>query len=206
MPNPDLKPESGIGFDLGLEGRILSSVYFSVRAFNSKITDAIIDNVISNNPSQTMSVNADGKTEVKGFEISIKQSAKKKLDWFANLTLSKSEIVDPNNPDQDGVEIPFVPKVMGNLGFTVYLPNSIEVSPMAHFGGRIYDNSSRASRTAFDSKELINLILSKTFDLKSNQKLNIFLDLYNITNNKFDMPWQFRDPGFSYTMGLRFIF
>lgn len=206
LPNPDLKPENGIGFDLGVEGKLFSAVDFSVRAFNSKITNAIIDNVISNNPSQTMSENADGKTQVKGFEISIKQSVEKKLDWFANLTLSKSEIVDPNNPDQDGVEIPFVPKVMGNAGFTVYLPHSVEISPMAHFGGRIYDSSSKATRTAFDSKELVNIIFSKTYSLSGNQKLNVYLKLYNITNNKFDMPWGFRDPGFKYTMGARLAF
>jgi outer membrane receptor protein involved in Fe transport len=206
LPNPDLKPESGIGFDLGLEGRILSSVYFSVRAFNSKITDAIIDNVISNNPSQTMSENADGKTQVKGFEISIKQLVDKKLDWFANLTLSKSEIVDPNHPDQDGIEIPFVPKVMGNLGFTLYLPHSIEISPMAHFGGRIYDSNSKATRMAFDSKELVNIIVSKVLIMNDNNKLNVFVKFYNITNNRFDMPWGFRDPGFNYTMGARITF
>jgi outer membrane receptor protein involved in Fe transport len=206
LPNPDLKPENGIGFDFGFEGRMLKSLYFSLRAFNSKITNAIIDNVVSNNPSQTMSVNADGKTEVEGFEISVKQSVEKKLDWFANLTLVKSEIVDPNNPDQNGTEVPFVPKVMGNLGFTFYLPHSIEISPMAHFGGKIYDSSSKTSRAAFDSKELVNMIVTKTINLSDSQKLNVFMNLYNITNNKFDMPWQFRDPGFNYTIGVRLTF
>jgi len=206
LPNPDLKPENGTGFDLGVEGKLFSTVDFSLRVFNSKITDAIIDNVISNNPSQTMSENADGKTQVKGFEIGVKQSVEKKLDWFANLTLSKSEIVDPNNPDQDGVEIPFVPKVMGNAGFTAYLPHSVEISPMAHFGGQIYDSSSKATRTAFDSKELVNIIFSKTYSLSGKQKLNVFLKFYNITNNKFDMPWGFRDAGFKYTMGARLSF
>ena len=206
LPNSDLKPENGTGFDVGFEGRMFSSLNFSVRAFNSKITNAIIDNVISNNPSQTMSVNADGKTQVKGFEISLKQSVEKKLDWFANLTVSKSEIVDPNNADQDGVEVPFVPELMGNLGFTVYLPHFVEVSPMAHFGGKIYDSSSKATRTAFASKELINVIVSKTISLGDNNQLNVFANLYNITNNKFEMPWQFRDPGFNYTIGARLTF
>jgi iron complex outermembrane recepter protein len=206
LPNADLKPENGIGFDLGFEGRIFSSVYFSVRAFESRITNAIIDNVISQDPSQTMSVNTEGKTEAQGFEISIKQYTEKKFDWFANLTLSKSEITDPTNPDQDGAEIPFVPGVMGNLGVTFYLPYSIQISPMAHFGGRICDSSSLSSRTAFASKELINLMASKTFKLKNNDNLKLFLKVYNVTNNKFEMPWQFKDPGFSYSLGLKFSF
>jgi outer membrane receptor protein involved in Fe transport len=206
LPNPDLKPEKGIGFDIGIEGLLFSSIDISVRAFNSQITNAIIDNVISQNPSQTMSVNADGKTDVKGFEICVKQSIEKKLDWFANLTYSDSEINDPNNPDQDGVEVPFVPKLMGNLGVTFYLPYSIEISPKAHFGGKIYDSSSKANRTAFASRELINLMVSKTIKFSKSNALNLFLNLYNVTNNKFEMPWQFRDPGFSYTLGARFVF
>ena len=95
---------------------------------------------------------------------------------------------------------------MGNLGITLHLPYSFELSPMAHFGGRIYDSNSKTSRTAFDSKELINIIVSKTFNLKNNYNLNLFANLYNITNNKFEMPWGFRDPGFSYMLGARFTF
>jgi outer membrane receptor protein involved in Fe transport len=206
LPNPDLKPEKGIGFDVGLDGQIFSNLNMSLRAFNNKINDAIIDNVISQNPSQTMSVNADGKTEVTGFEIGMKQTIKNKFEWFGNLTLAQSEIKNPNNPDEDGVEVPFVPKIMGNLGFTIYLPYSLEVSPMAHFGGKIYDSSSKSSRMIFPSRELINLFATKTLIIGDNLKLCVFTNLYNLTNNKFDMPWQFRDPGFSYTFGVRLTF
>lgn len=206
LPNPDLEPENGIGFDLGLDGQIFSSISLTVRAFDSKITNAIIDNVISQNPSQTMSVNTEGKTEVKGFEVGVKQSVDDRFEWFANFTWSHSKINDPTNSDQDGAEIPFVPKTMGNLGISILLPYSFEISPMAHFGGMIYDSSSKSSRSSFSSKELINLMLEKTFKLKNNCKLNLFADLYNLTNNKFEMPWQFCDPGFAWTFGIRFAY
>jgi len=206
LPNPNLKPEKGIGFDIGFEGRIFSTLFFSVRAFDSRITNAIIDNVISKNPSQTISENTAGKTEVKGFEIGVDQSIDKKINWFANITLCQSEIVDPTNSDQDGAEVPFVPGIMGNLGVTLYLPYSFEISPMAHFGGQIYDSSSKANRSVFSSKELINLMILRTFNLNNNYNLDLFVNLYNITNNQFEMPWQFRDPGFNYTVGARFTF
>ena len=206
LPNPDLKPENGIGFDLGIDGQMLSSLYFSVRAFNSTITDAIIDNVISNNPSQTLSVNAEGKTQAKGFEISLKQHISSKIDWFSNLTLTKSEISDPDNPDQDGVEIPFVPKTMGNVGATFYLPGSIDISPMIHWGGQIYDSSSKADRSSFDSKEVVNISATKTFHFDRERKISFFVRMFNITNNKSLMPWQFRDPGFNYKIGATITF
>ncbi len=206
LPNPDLKPEQGVGFDLGIDGKLLSTIDFSFRAFNSTITNAIIDNVVSNNPSQTMSVNADGKTQAKGFEVSFNQSVGNVVEWVANLTYSDSKITDPNNPDQDGVDIPFVPKVTGNLGLSIFLPKSIEVCPWVHWGGRIYDSSSLRTRQKFNSKELVNIYASKTIKMVDNQNLVLFLKLYNITNNKFDMPWQFRDPGFTYTLGARYSF
>lgn len=206
LPNPDLKPENGISFDLGFDWKLPFNIYTSVRAFNTKIINAIIDNVISQNPSQTMSINTDGKTIGKGFEVSVTQHIEKKIDWFANITYTKSEIVDPDNPDQDGVEVPFVPEVMSNAGITFYLPLEIEVNPWLHFSGPIYDSSSKSGRNSYDTGELLNMIVSKTFKFNKDKKLSVFIQFYNITNNKYDMPWQFRNPGFNINFGTRMIF
>ncbi|HPS14156.1 MAG TPA: TonB-dependent receptor, partial [Prolixibacteraceae bacterium] len=201
LPNPNLNPEKGIGFDLGIEGKLLQSIDLSLRAFSNQIKNAIIDNVVSQNPSQTMSVNTDGKTDVKGFEIGASQPIGNHFEWFANITFSDSKINDPTNPDQDGAEVPFVPRVMGNAGFSLSLPLSIEITPMAHWGGKIYDSSSKASRTAFSSKELINVKVVKNFSAKNKSNFSLFADIYNLTNNRFEMPWQFRDPGLSFMLG-----
>ncbi len=206
LPNPDLEPESGISADLGFDWKLRSNIYCSFRAFNTVITNAIIDNVISQNPSQTMSVNEDGKTIGQGFELSFEQQIKEKLVWFVNTTYTNSQIIDPNNPDQDGVEVPFVPKIINNAGITLYLPYDIELSPWLHYSSRIYDNSSKANRNSFDSGVLINLFVSKIFKIKENKKLSIFVQIYNLTNNKFEMPWQFRDPGPNINFGTRINF
>jgi outer membrane receptor protein involved in Fe transport len=206
LPNPDLKSEGGISLDLGFDWKLPFNFYTSFRAFNTTINDAIIDIVISQNPSQTMSINTDGKTIGRGFEFSVTQHIEKKIDWFANVTYTKSKIVDPDNPDQDGVEIPFVPKVISNAGITFYLPFEIEVNPRLHFSGRIYDSSLKSRRNSYDSGELLNMIMSKTFIFNEDKKLSVSIHFYNITNNKFDMPWQFRDPGFNINFGTRMIF
>ena len=206
LPNPGLEPESGLSVDLGFEYVLPSDIQLSVRGFNTKITDAIIDNVVSLDPSQTQSVNADGETIAQGFEASIKQNIEHKIEWFANLTYTKSEIKDPDNPDQDGVEVPFVPKLMGKIGFTIYLPYDIIIAPWAHFGGTIYDSSSKQNRNTYESKELINIYLSKALKFKNTQKLDVFIKAYNITNNKFEMPWQFQDTGFNVSIGAQLLF
>ena len=206
LPNHDLKPEQGIGADIGVDAELCTDAAVSARVFLNSINDAIIDYVVSLSPSQTRSVNVSGKTVARGFEIGIRQKIKKGFDWFANVTYTKSEIKDNYDPDQNGVEIPFVPAVMGNAGITFTVPYGIELRPWAHFGGKIYDSNSRKRRNSYDSGALINVVITKEFELPAGKNLEAVIRLYNITDNKFKMPWQFMDPGFNATVGCRFMF
>lgn len=205
-PNPDLEPESGMSIDLGIDYSLLSNINISIRTFRTSITDAIIDIVVSEVPSQTMSENAKGKTLAQGLEFSIKQHIDKKIDWFTNITFIHSEIEDPDNPDQDDVEAPFVPELMSNAGITLYLPYRIEICPYLHLGGTIYDSNSKSNRNSFESNEVVNLMIMKSFTLNDVNTLDAYIKAHNLTDNKYEMPWQFRDPGFTFTAGIKLIF
>lgn len=206
LPNHNLKPEQGIGADIGIDAELPGNLSVSARGFLNSINDAIIDYVVSLIPSQTRSVNVSGKTVARGFEFGLKQKVESYFDWFANVTYTKSEIKDNYDPDQNGVEIPFVPAVMGNAGVTFLMPYDIEIRPWAHFGGKIYDSNSRRGRNSYDSGVLLNVIITKQFALSEGKILEAIVRLYNITDNKFKMPWQFIDPGFNITAGCRFNF
>lgn len=206
LPNHDLKPEQGIGADIGIDAELPGNLSVSARGFLNSINDAIIDYVVSLIPSQTRSVNVSGKTVARGFEFGVKQKVESCFDWFANITYTKSEIKDNYDPDQNGVEIPFVPAVMGNAGVTFTIPYDIEIRPWAHFGGKIYDSNSRKGRNSYDSGVLLNVIITKQFTLPEGKILEGIVRFYNVTDNKFKMPWQFIDPGFSMTAGCRFGF
>jgi len=52
-----LKPESGISADAGVDVKLPADLKISVRGFYTTIQDAIVDNVVSQNPSQTQSIN-----------------------------------------------------------------------------------------------------------------------------------------------------
>jgi outer membrane receptor protein involved in Fe transport len=58
LPNPDLKPESGLGFDFGTDLRLNNHAKFGARFFLNRVSDAIVENVVSHNPSQSQSFNA----------------------------------------------------------------------------------------------------------------------------------------------------
>ncbi len=207
LPNPDLKPEKGRGIDFGFDFKPAATTVFTARYFLYSINDAIVENSVRNNGvvSQSKSVNA-GKTIAKGFELEIKQCFGNSFQWFANHTFFQTEVSNIFDPDQDGSNLPFVPDQLSNFGLTIWLPCKIVISPYVHLAGKIYDSSSKSGRTQYNSYELVNLSMNKTFVLLKKTSLNAFLHFYNLTNNKFDMPWQFRDPGFSMMAGAKLSF
>jgi len=201
LPNPDLKPEKGLGTDLGFNYACIPGANFGIRGFFNKIDDAIVENRVSETPSQSQSVNA-GNTTAYGAEIEARHKFAKGMEAFANYTYTKTEIDNDFDKDQDGAEVPFVPQHQGNIGVILHLPQDIMISAYLHLSGEIYDSSSKSGRKKFDAYETLNLKAKKMLCQNENYQLDLFADLYNLTNNEFEMPWQFQDPGLSATVGI----
>ena len=201
LPNPALKPESGIGRDLGFDWRAGRAVNVGLRAFINTLSDAIVDNVVSSTPSQTLSENA-GSARAVGVELDIRYAPSPEFAWFANVTQIHSRVENPANPDQDGTAIPFVPKKVVNLGLTLRLPGQLTLSPYYHWIGRYYDSTSLAGRLPFGNYGVFSLRLQQPL----RRDIALVVDLNNLGNRRYDMPWGFRDPGFSGFAGLNLTF
>jgi outer membrane receptor protein involved in Fe transport len=195
LPNPDLQPESGLGSDLGVDLR-LGSLRLGARGFRNRVDDAIVDNVVSQNPSQTRSVNAGNATSY-GIEATLDHALGRGLSWFANGTWTHSRVENPLDPDQDGAEISFVPDWMANVGASLSLPHGFTVSPYLRAVGTYYDSTSLSGRRSFGGYAVPALRLQAVAGAGARAEVVIALDLNNITDNRYEMPWQFRDPGFS---------
>ena len=196
LPNPGLGPESGLGGDIGGELRLPRSLRLSVRGFFNRIDNVIVDNVVSQNPSQTRSENA-GDARSAGFEVALDQAVNRAVAWFANATYTDSRIDNPLDADQDGALIPFVPDWTANLGGTFSLPHGFKVSPYLRAFGRYYDSSSLSGRQAFGEHAIPALRLESAIPAGSAGDVVLAVDLNNLTDNRYAMPWQFQDPGFS---------
>jgi iron complex outermembrane recepter protein len=205
LPNPSLKPESGIGYDLGADIKVVENLTFGIRGFLNKVNDAIVDNVVSNNPSQTQSVNAGNSTSY-GVELEVKHKASKYLEWFANYTYTKTEIKNDVDKDQDGSNIPFVPDYVANLGVTTYLPWDLTISGYLRCVGQYYDSSSKSGRQTFGPYQTVNMKVTKGLYKTKDYGIDLIVDLINLTNNQYTMPWQFKDPGFSAFGSVSFRF
>lgn len=205
LPSLNLKPETGIGSDFGIEFRPLESLNIGLRGFYNLINDAIVENVVSTAPSQSRSFNA-GNAYSYGFECTLEHRLADALRWFGNLTYTASKVENPLDADQDGADISFVPNYVANLGITTVLPFEITVSPYLHLVGDYYDSTSNANRMRFGSYQLLNIKGQKNVFKNGDYTLKASIDLNNILDQRFAMPWQFREPGFNLHGALELIF
>jgi outer membrane receptor protein involved in Fe transport len=205
LPNPSLDPESGIGSDFGIDYRPRHSFEIGVRAFYNKITDAIVDNVVNVSPSQSKSINA-GKAVARGVEIDIHNRNTENVEWFANLTYSDTKVRNKADAENDGTDITFVPDYVVNTGLTAKLPWDVTFSPYYQWIGTYYDSTSKSTRTAFGSYGIANVKLQKMIKRSRDYSANLLLELNNITDKEYEMPWDFVDPGVSGFAGLQLIF
>lgn len=204
LPNAGLKPESGIGTDAGFEGTFGHALKTGIRFFYTIVNNAIVENVVSQNPSQTQSINT--RSTCYGGEVEISHSINEYLSWFANVTCMISEIRNDSNPDQNNVQIPFSPNVVANCGLAYYAPWGFSVVPSLNYNAGFYDGTSKSSRTWFAPQFLFNAYIAQRIAKGNTYNLEAFVQLYNLTNNCYVMPWQFQNTGFSIMGGLKITF
>jgi outer membrane receptor protein involved in Fe transport len=205
LPNLDLKPERGIGSDLGLDLRLFESMIVGIRGFYNRVDNAIVENVVSTSPSQSRSVNA-GTAHSFGVELNVNQRLAGTLRWFANATCTATRVKNPLDADQNGADISFVPSYVANAGITTHMPLQIVVSPYLHLVGTYYDSTTKSSRRSFGPYQVLNIRAQKTIVESADYRLHAALDLNNVLNKRYEMPWQFRDPGFNLFASLELQF
>ncbi|MCX8042300.1 MAG: TonB-dependent receptor [Thermodesulfobacteriaceae bacterium] len=196
LPNPNLKPEKGLSYDLGLDWWIINNLNFSLRGFYHVVDDTIVENVVSLDPSQTQSVNA-GKSYAKGIEGELKHYLSDKIMWFTNLTLTDTKVKNSLDKNQDKSEIPFVPKTILNIGLTAKLPYQITVSAYLQYVGKYYDSTDKTNRRDFGDYTTVNLNLQKQLFKTERYNSNLIFEINNLFDKEYEMPWQFKDPGFN---------
>jgi len=201
LANPALNPENGIGEDFGIDWQIAQQTTLGMRGFFNKVSRAIVDEVVSIAPSQTRASNT-GSASARGIEIDLNHQTSDATRWFANITFSSTRVDNPSIADQDGAEIPFAPDRVANLGASSRLSDGMQLNVFYHWVGTYWDSTSRSSRLHFGSYGVLNMRIQQTLD----RDIGVFVDLNNLTDRRFDMPWGFRDPGFNAFAGLDVTF
>jgi len=201
LPNPNLKPEKGFSADAGADFMLPTNIRISTRLFYTVLNDAIIDNIVSRNPSQTQSINTESSST--GCEIELTHRVNKTFSWYINGTYIDSNVENHLNPDQNDVQIPFSPNSIANLGINYYSKSGFTATSAFNYNGGFYDGITKTDYTWFTPGFVLNVYLSQVFSRKDSYTAEVFAQLYNLTNNDYEMPWQFKNPGFSGMYGIR---
>jgi len=196
LPNPGLSPEAGVGKDVGFNWQATKTLNLAARVFHNELENAIIDSVVSAIPSQTLASNS-GSATAYGIELDLRHAPLDAVQWFANLTLTHTRVEDPLNAEQNNTAIPFAPDQVANIGITASGFWGVTVSPYLHWVGRYYDSTVRDSRQEFGDYALVNMRVQKELLRRQSSVLNVSLDLNNLTNEHYRMPFDFRDVGFN---------
>ncbi|MBA3022828.1 MAG: TonB-dependent receptor [Sideroxydans sp.] len=201
LANPALSPENGIGEDLGIDWQIAAPTKLGMRVFFNKVSNAIVDEVVSTAPSQTRAMNT-GSASARGVEFDLDHHVSDTTRWFANMTFSRTRVDNPAIVNQDGTEIPFAPDRVANLGVHSEFAGEVRVAAFYHWVGNYWDSTSRSSRLPYGGYGVLNMRIQKAI----RQDIGVFVDLNNLVDRRFDMPWGFRDPGFNAFAGLDVTF
>lgn len=203
LPNPDIKPESGVSLDLGLNLQPVEGFRLGVRGFAIQIDDQIVQREVPvgpDDPAQSQDINA-GLTETAGVELEATHRLSKTVEWFVNYTYTNAEVVENSeDPSKVGAKINFVPENAISAGVHLTFPMGLRATVSVQSYSGIYSDVSKDAQI-FDGYTLVNARLEQRIG-----SLHLFLEPYNITNQTFEMPWQFQDPGFSTNGGLMVSF
>lgn len=112
IPNPDLKPEKAVNYELNYTAGLFNKITFQTALFYSKLSDAIL-NVSNVQPGKSQMQNF-GKAEYLGVEAQINYEILSNLSLNVNYTyIERNNITNPN------IHFTDVPntKVMGTLEY-----------------------------------------------------------------------------------------
>ena len=169
--NPNLNPERGNSFDIGLDQKIGDFGLFRLTFFLNHISDTIAFEFGS--PSTFVNI---GETETIGLEAGLDVELAKHLFAFTNVTLNNTEILSDSNSSNEGNDLSFRDANSLNFGLAYARPDGLYAGVLLHYIGEFFvDNA---------NTETLGDYL--TVDLKAQIPIGENIVLNASLNNLFD--------------------
>ena len=184
--NPNLKPEKGWSYDLGME--------YSKNKFTGMITGFYIDSedlIVSNAKTGYINKNID-KAKQYGYEIGLRYNLSKEFSHKLNYTYTKAEDVKAKQT------LPYVPLHMLNYMLTVK-PASIEGLKLT------LDLSYNTTTYANDKGDYLDdyCIVNLRADYQIMKYVSLWARIDNLTNNEtYQLSYDYPMPGVTGTIGI----
>lgn len=147
IPSPNIAPEKATSYEVGLERVISAKTLFSANLFQNEIEDMIMqssyrdDGTIDAHNLYWRNV---AKVRIKGAELELKHKFSPNLTSYINYTYNHSEILKHENKNNEGNQVPTVPKEMLNLGLT-YAQGKIMTNLQGRYVSKVYDDDANTT-------------------------------------------------------------
>ena len=209
-PSSESGHQAGIGDQhrpRGMNYRPMEGLQVGVRGFNILIDDQIVQRVVpvaEDDPAQSQDINA-GNTTTNGVELEVTHRLDETVEWFANYTYTNAEVKEHLDENQVGAKINFVPKSAIGAGVHLTFSQGLRATVTLQSYSGIYQDINKDAEP-LDGYILVNARLEQRVRTQDGYDLNLYLEPYNITNQTFEMPWGFQDPGLSVNGGIMVSF
>ena len=192
--NPDLKPERGNSFDVGIDQQLGDIGLLRLTFFNNTITDNIAfdrDNSTYENI---------GKVRTNGIELALNLQLAKNFYFSGNYTLNDPKIIESSNPDEVDQELRFAGADSINLGLSYENSQGLYAGILMHSLGSYPTNNTNTESlpgyTTFDFKLRVPV----------SEKLALNGSVENIFDQRFQLFSGFPDAGRIIQVGMNYKF
>ncbi|NJM68800.1 MAG: TonB-dependent receptor [Scytonema sp. RU_4_4] len=176
--NPNLKPENGDSYDIGIDQKLWDFGLLRLTFFSNTISDLIAYNFAV--PVATYE--NIGLVRTRGIEAVLNVQLAKNVYVFANYTLNDPRILESVNSAEKDKELRFAGADSLNLGISYETPLGLYAGILMHSLGAYPTNNtnteSLSGYTTFDFKTRIplseNLVLTGSVDNIFNQRYQLF--------------------------------
>ncbi|MBC7845994.1 MAG: TonB-dependent receptor [Flavobacterium sp.] len=185
--NTDLKPETGINYEVGFKGNFIDSkLYIELAFYNMLIENLLVARRIAED--QYMGINA-GESSHRGIEFLVNYK------WIPNLnfqiqpycsgTINNFKFTDFIDKDIDfsGNKLPAVSNVQWNLGFDFSTNLGLNFNTNFGFFGKMPMDDANSKYTK--SYQLLDAKVTYTFIILKKLKTEINTGMQNILNEKY---------------------
>jgi vitamin B12 transporter len=194
--NPDLKPEKGDSYDIGIDQKLWNFGLLRLTYFSNTISDLIAYNFVV--PVGTYE--NIGLVQTTGIEAVLNVQFAKNIYGFVNYTLNNPRILESANPTEEDNELRFAGADSLNLGISYETPGGLYTGILMHSLGAYPTNNTNTESlpgyTTFDFK--IRVPLSNNFVVTGS--------VDNIFNQRYQLFPGYPDAGRVFQIGLNATF
>lgn len=190
--NPNLKPEKGDSYDIGIDQQLGDFGLLRLTYFNNTISDLIAYNFAV--PVATFE--NIGKVRTQGIEASLNLQLAKNIYGFINYTANDPRILESTNPREIDKELRFAGADSINVGISYENPQGLYAGLIMHSLGKYPTNNTNTESlpgyTTFDVKMRVPL----------NQNFALTGSVDNIFNQRYQLYAGYPDGGRMFQIGL----